>query len=171
MDAAVYVLTLPETVEAGRQRAAKVLHQVAVHGGPFVFIARISFAKSVFGTTHQSANPSHHGRGGWKDGRRFVPAAVRGATAAAEASLHIFGRIIPDAQCREQLAALLKPVPAPGMVAARGGHVFVLERHIRGKHCLVHDSNSGRHRTRIHSRSIAGFKIVNPHRFATKVAP
>jgi hypothetical protein len=48
------------------------------------------------------------------------------------------------------------------MVAARRGHVFVLERHIRGSMWLVHDSNSGRGKTRIHARSIAGFVIVDP---------
>jgi hypothetical protein len=49
-------------------------------------------------------------------------------------------------------------MPAPGMVAARRGHVFVLERHMRGNIWIVHDSNSGRHRTRVHPRSIVGFK-------------
>jgi hypothetical protein len=48
------------------------------------------------------------------------------------------------------------------MVAARRGHVFVLERHIAGHVWLVHDSNSGGRRTRIHPRSIAGYTIVNP---------
>jgi hypothetical protein len=49
------------------------------------------------------------------------------------------------------------------MVAARRGHVFVLERHIGGSTWLAFDANSGRQQTRIHARSIAGFAIVNPH--------
>ncbi|WP_244613598.1 hypothetical protein [Nitrobacter winogradskyi] len=57
----------------------------------------------------------------------------------------------------ESLAA-----PAPGMVAARRGHVFVLKRHLHGNTWLVHDSNSGHGKTRIHPRSIAGFTIVDP---------
>ena len=31
------------------QRAAKVLHQAAEHGGPFMFMARIVLCKAVFG--------------------------------------------------------------------------------------------------------------------------
>jgi hypothetical protein len=48
------------------------------------------------------------------------------------------------------------------MVAARRGHVFVLKRHIRGKVWHVFDANSGHGKTRIHNRSIAAFKIVDP---------
>lgn len=41
------------------QRAAKVLHQAAEHGGPFVFIARISFYRAVYGDTPPPiGNPS-----------------------------------------------------------------------------------------------------------------
>jgi hypothetical protein len=46
------------------------------------------------------------------------------------------------------------------MAAARRGHVFVLEQHIAGNIWLVHDSNSGRGRTRIHPRSIAGYILA-----------
>ena len=62
----------------------------------------------------------------------------------------------PVTQSGGELAALPRAMPAPGMVAARRGHVFVLKRHIRGKIWLVHDSNSGRGKTRVHPRSIAG---------------
>ena len=53
--------------------------------------------------------------------------------------------------------------PAPGMVAVRRHHVFVLEQHIEGNVWLAFDANSGGHATRIHARSIAGYAIVNPH--------
>jgi hypothetical protein len=33
------------------QRAAKVLHEAAEHGGPFVFMARINFYRAVDGDT------------------------------------------------------------------------------------------------------------------------
>ena len=39
---------------------------------------------------------------------------------------------------------------------------MVLEQHISGDIWLVHDSNSGGGRTRLHLRSIAGYTIVNP---------
>jgi len=52
--------------------------------------------------------------------------------------------------------------PAPGMVAARRGHVFVLEHHISGDMWMAYDANSGGHATRIHPRSLRGYVIVNP---------
>lgn len=58
--------------------------------------------------------------------------------------------------------------PAPGMAAARRGHVMVLISHQGGNNWLVHDGNSGRGMTREHVRSIAGFVVVNPH--ATRTA-
>lgn len=78
------------------------------------------------------------------------------------ASLHIFGRIIPRLNLAANWLRFPRAAPAPGMVAARRHHVFVLKRHIRGKIWLVHDSNSGRGKTRVHPRSIAGFTIVDP---------
>jgi hypothetical protein len=76
--------------------------------------------------------------------------------------LHIFGKIIPSLNLAANWLRFPRAMPAPGMVAARRGHVFVLEQHIRGKVWLVHDSNSDRGRTRVHPRSIAGFAIVHP---------
>lgn len=78
------------------------------------------------------------------------------------ASLHLFGRIIPALNLAANWLRFPRTAPAPKMVAARRGHVFVLERHIAGNLWLVHDSNSGGRRTRIHQRSIAGYSIVNP---------
>jgi hypothetical protein len=79
------------------------------------------------------------------------------------ASLHVFGRIIPALNLAANWLRFPRATPAPGMVAARRGHVFVLERHIGGSTWWVYDANSGRHRTRVHARSIAGFRIVDPH--------
>src|SRR6185312_7476981 len=53
--------------------------------------------------------------------------------------------------------------PAPGMVAVRRHHVFVLEADLGNGQWQVYDANSGGHATRIHARSIAGYTIVNPH--------
>jgi hypothetical protein len=78
------------------------------------------------------------------------------------ASLHLFGRIIPALNRAANWLRFPRAAPAPKMAAARPGHVFVLERHIAGNVWLVHDSNSGGRKTRLHPRSIAGFTIVNP---------
>jgi len=81
-----------------------------------------------------------------------------------EASLYLFGKIIKPLN----LAANWKRYfprarPAPGMVAARSGHVFVLMSHVEGNEWLVHDGNSGGGKTRRHVRSIAGYTIVDPN--------
>ncbi|EAQ34499.1 hypothetical protein NB311A_12177 [Nitrobacter sp. Nb-311A] len=78
------------------------------------------------------------------------------------ASLHIFGRIIPRLNLAANWLRFPRAAPAPGMVAARRGHVFVLKRHLHGRTWLVWDANSGRGKTRVHPRSIAGFTIVDP---------
>jgi hypothetical protein len=50
-EAAEYATSLPRKIgnKPQWQRAADALHQAAEHGGPFVFIARISFAQAVYG--------------------------------------------------------------------------------------------------------------------------
>ena len=55
-----------------------------------------------------------------------------------------------------------RSAPAPGMVAVRRHHVMVLEADLGGGVWRVYDANSGRHLTRVHSRSIAGYAVVNP---------
>jgi hypothetical protein len=78
------------------------------------------------------------------------------------ASLYLFGKIIPKLNLAANWFRFPRTSPAPGMVAVRRHHVFVLKRHIRGKIWVVHDSNSGRGKTRVHPRSIAGWTIVDP---------
>lgn len=70
------------------------------------------------------------------------------------------------------LFSQIRPITflSPVTVAALRGHVFVLERHILGPTWLAYDAHSGRHRTRIHPRSIAGFQIVNPPRLEAGTA-
>lgn len=55
-----------------------------------------------------------------------------------------------------------RAAPSAGMVAVRRHHVFVLEAYLGGDTWQVYDANSGRHQTRIHARSIAGYVTVNP---------
>jgi hypothetical protein len=90
------------------------------------------------------------------------PAGCPRAFCGCGASLYLFGKIVPALNLAANWLRFPRAEPAPGMVAARRHHVFVLVRHIRGPIWLAHDSNSGRHRTRIHPRSIAGFVIVDP---------
>lgn len=56
------------------------------------------------------------------------------------------------------------PAPkAPGMVVARRGHVAYIEAIDANGNPILYDPNSGGHKTRRHTRSLSGFKIVNPH--------
>ena len=79
------------------------------------------------------------------------------------ASLHVFGRIIPELNLAANwIRKFPRAMPAPGMVAARNHHVMVLVEHRQGNVWLVHDGNSGGHQTRLHERPISGYVVVNP---------
>jgi hypothetical protein len=78
------------------------------------------------------------------------------------ASVRVFGHPVRNLYLAANWLRFPRTAPAPGMVAARRGHVFVLEQHLGGNTWMAYDANSGRHATRIHPRSIAGYTIVNP---------
>lgn len=79
------------------------------------------------------------------------------------AAVRVFGTPRRDLWLARAWLRFPRTTPAAGMVAARSGHVFVLEAHLGGDVWQVYDANSGGHATRIHARSIAGYSIVNPH--------
>jgi hypothetical protein len=80
-----------------------------------------------------------------------------------EASLYLFGEIRPELNLASNwIRKFPRTSPAPGMAAAREGHVMVLMKHVSGNDWLVHDGNSGSHLTRNHVRSIRGYVIVDP---------
>lgn len=92
------------------------------------------------------------------------PAGCPRKFCGCEASLYLFGKIDPYLNLAANwLRRFPRTSPAPGMAAARSGHVFVLVSHVEGKDWLVHDGNSGGGLTRQHVRSIAGYQIVDPH--------
>ena len=78
------------------------------------------------------------------------------------AAVRVFGAPVRSLWLASNWLRFPRTAPAPGMVAARRGHVFVLEQHLGGNTWMVYDANSGRRQTRIHPRSIAGYAIVNP---------
>ena len=86
------------------------------------------------------------------------------AFCGAEASRYVFGETKRDLWLAANwIAKFARTSPAPGMAAARRGHVMILISHAGGSDWLVHDGNSGSHLTREHVRSIAGYIIVDPH--------
>jgi hypothetical protein len=68
-EAAEYATSLPRKIGNTEpwQRAAKVLHEAAEHGGPFVFMARINFYRAVYGDTTPPI-----GNSGGKKSRNWV---------------------------------------------------------------------------------------------------
>lgn len=91
------------------------------------------------------------------------PAGCPRAFCGCGASLHLFSKIIPSLNLAANWLRFPRAAPAPGMVAARRGHVFVLKEHLGGNVWMAHDSNSGNGLTRIHARSLAGYTVVDPH--------
>lgn len=79
------------------------------------------------------------------------------------AAVRVFGAPVRNLWLAANWLRFPRAVPAPGMAAARRGHVFVLESHVGGNLWLVTDHNSGGGLSRLHVRSISGFTIVNPH--------
>lgn len=95
---------------------------------------------------------------------RHPPGCPARAFCACGAAVEIFGRAIRDLWPVRAWKRFPRDVPAPGNVAIenRRSHLFLLVRHIEGSDWLVKDWNSGGHRSRLHTRSIAGTTIVNP---------
>jgi hypothetical protein len=86
----------------------------------------------------------------------------RRAFCGCGAAVRIFGKPIRSLWLAANWFRFPRTSPAPGTVAVRKHHVFVLESHIGGSTWLVYDANSGGRRTRVHPRSIAGYVIVQP---------
>lgn len=56
-----------------------------------------------------------------------------------------------------------RATPAPGTVAVRRHHVYVIEAVLPDGKVLAYDANSGGGRTRVHVRSLAGYTVVKPN--------
>lgn len=91
------------------------------------------------------------------------PAGCPTAFCGCGAALRVFGRIVPELNLAANWLRFPRTSPSPGMVAARRGHVFVLEQHLGGDMWMAYGANSGGRTTRIHARSLRGYAIVNPH--------
>lgn len=78
------------------------------------------------------------------------------------AAVHLFGSPIRSLWPTSAWLKFPRAMPGTDMVAYRPGHVFVLKHHIQGDLWMVYDANSGGRRTRMHPRSIRGYRILNP---------
>jgi len=79
------------------------------------------------------------------------------------AALEVFGRHVRSLWLARNWFQFPRTSPAPGMVAVRKHHVFVIRQVISHNTVLAYDANSGGRKTRIHIRSLSGFVVVNPH--------
>lgn len=82
-------------------------------------------------------------------------------------ALDVFGRHVRELWLARNWFRFPRTSPAAGMVAVRRNHVFVI-REVRGPNLvLAYDPNSGGRKTRLHVRSLRGFTVVNPRRYAS----
>lgn len=77
-------------------------------------------------------------------------------------AVHVFGAPIRSLWLATSWLRFPSAPPGPGMVAARAHHVFAIVQNLGGGRVLAYDPNSGRGLTRIHARSLAGYRVVNP---------
>ena len=78
-------------------------------------------------------------------------------------SVKIFGRPIRGLFLAANWRKFPSAHASAGMVAWRYGHVMAILSVNGDGTAVVYDPNSGHHQTRIHNRSLAGYRIVNPH--------
>jgi hypothetical protein len=78
------------------------------------------------------------------------------------AAVEVFGIPRRDLWLAANWLKFPRAAPAPGMAAARHGHVFVLKQQLPSGQWLVADYNSGGHSSRLHVRSLRGYTVVNP---------
>lgn len=79
------------------------------------------------------------------------------------ASIEVFGHSVRDLWLAANWFRFPSVQAAPGMVAVRSHHVMVIRSVVGPGVALVYDANSGHHRTQVHTVSLAGYSIRNPH--------
>lgn len=112
------------------------------------------------------STPIHRMKMVREGGERFLPhpqGCPRVAFCACGAAVEVFGKPIRSLWPASAWFKFPRSHAAPGRIAVRRHHVFVLVRQEAGNQWLVKDYNSGGHRSREHVRSIAGWVIVDPH--------
>jgi hypothetical protein len=90
------------------------------------------------------------------------PGCPRRAFCGCGAAVRVFGAPIRALWLAANWLKFPPAAPAPGMVAARRGHVFVIEAVVGPGKVIAYDANSGRGLTRRHVRSLAGFSVRDP---------
>lgn len=144
------------SVREQRETRGKYVARQMGFGTPRVIKHSAYKARSVNETAYKSPAPAAATVVAHPDG------CPRSAFCGCGAAVRVFGHAVRDLWLASNWFKFPRTSPALGMVAVRRHHVFVLEQHLNGDTWLAYDANSGGHATRIHSRSIAGYVIVNP---------
>ena len=78
-------------------------------------------------------------------------------------SVRVFGHPIRSLYLAANWLRFPRTQPGAGMVAVRSHHVMYIMDYSGNGIATVYDPNSGGHQTRIHTRNISRYRIVNPH--------
>lgn len=78
-------------------------------------------------------------------------------------SVKVFGYPVRDLFLAANWRKFPSAYPSAGMVAWRNHHVMYIMQANGDGTATVYDPNSGGHQTRIHTRSLAGYRVVDPH--------
>ena len=78
-------------------------------------------------------------------------------------SVKVFGHPVRKLFLASNWFRFPRASPAAGMVAVRNHHVMYIMSVDANGNATVYDPNSGQHQTRIHTRSLAGYSVRNPH--------
>lgn len=90
------------------------------------------------------------------------PSGCPSAFCGCSASLKVFGKIIPELNLAANWRKFPPATPAPGTVAYKAHHVFVIVAVNPDGTVVAHDGNSGGHLTRVHTVSLRGYHVVDP---------
>lgn len=77
-------------------------------------------------------------------------------------SVRVFGHPVRSLFLASNWFRFPRASPGPGMVAVRNHHVMYIQSVDANGNAVVYDPNSGGHQTRIHTRSLSGYRVVNP---------
>lgn len=126
--------------------------------------AGVSEAKISYGYSSQAVE-NRHGSRSYDDGRivGHPSGCPSSAFCGCGVSVRIFGHPVRNLYLASNWFKFPPATPGPGMVAVRNHHVMVIEAIDANGNAVVYDPNSGGHQTRIHTRSLAGYRVVNPH--------
>src|SRR5690348_8578155 len=128
-------------------------------------VAVILFATSPAFAKHYHKKHHHKIHYDYSDGRivEHPAGCPRIAFCGCGVSVKVFGRSIKGLWRAAAWYKFPRTFPAPGMVAVRNHHVMYIMAYDGNGNATVYDPNGGHHLTFIHTRSLSGYRIVNPH--------